>query len=113
MEARNFLKKEKKTTDCSAKKVFNKSLTLKIFPDSWKDANVLPIHKKKKSVPQNRTIIGQYHYSASDSVVGNLIERCLHKHLFCYLLCFRHLSESRFWLGLYTEEVNFQTFVMT
>ena len=28
------------------------------------------------------------------------------------LLCFRHLSESRFCLALYTEEINLQTFVM-
>ena len=27
------------------------------------------------------------------------------------LLCFRHLPESRFFLALYTEEVNLQTFV--
>ena len=62
------------------RKLFNKSLRLQHFPDSWKDANVIPIHKK-----DNFTKPCNYRPISLLSYLGKLMERCIHKHISNYL----------------------------
>ncbi|MEW8546207.1 MAG: reverse transcriptase family protein, partial [Candidatus Thiodiazotropha sp.] len=62
------------------RKLFNKSLRLKQFPYLWKDANVIPVHKKDSlTKPCNYRPISLLSY------LGKLMERCIHKHISNYL----------------------------
>ena len=56
--------------------LLNKSLRLQHFPDPWKDANVIPIHKK-----DNLTKPCNYRPISRLSYLGKLMERCIHKHI--------------------------------
>lgn len=61
--------------------VFNRSLYSGYFPTLWKDANVTPIPKKDdKSLPSNFRPISLL------SHVGKCMERCVHKHLYNYVI---------------------------
>ncbi|MCG8111690.1 MAG: reverse transcriptase family protein, partial [Candidatus Thiodiazotropha taylori] len=61
--------------------LFNRSLVNGYFPPPWKDANVIPIHKKDdKSIPSN------YRPISLLSLVGKAMERCIHKHLYNYAI---------------------------
>ena len=61
--------------------VFNRSLYQGYFPQAWKEGNLTPIHKKEeKSLPTN------YRPISLLSSVGKTMERCIHKHLYNYLL---------------------------
>ena len=62
-------------------KLFNLSLSLKLYPDSWKKANVSAIHKK-----DSPTIPNNYRPISLLSIIGKLMERCIHNHLTQYLL---------------------------
>lgn len=69
-------------------KLFNLSLTLKEFPDSWKKANVTAIHKKDdRCLPSNYRPISLLNYE------GKLMERCVHKHVSQYLIQHSIISE--------------------
>ena len=60
-------------------RLFNLSLRLKKFPDSWKKSNVTAIHKKDSTaLPGNYRPISLLNYN------GKLMERCVHKHLTKY-----------------------------
>ncbi len=51
------------------------------FPDSWKFANVVPIYKKADpSSPQN------YRPISLLSCIGKLMERCIHKYVYNYVI---------------------------
>ena len=61
--------------------VFNRSLLQGYFPPAWKDANLTPIHKKDdKSLPSN------YRPISLLSSIGKTMERCVHKHLYNYVV---------------------------
>ena len=61
--------------------IFNCSLEEGYFPSSWKDANVTPIYKKEdKSLPSN------YHPISLLSIAGKMMECCVHKHLYNYMV---------------------------
>ena len=61
--------------------IFNRSLKKEYFPLSWKDANVTPICKKEnKSLPSN------YRPLSLMSIDGKTMERCVHKHLYNYMV---------------------------
>ncbi|MCG7875203.1 MAG: reverse transcriptase family protein [Candidatus Thiodiazotropha endolucinida] len=61
--------------------VFNRSLIQGYFPSCWKDANVTPVYKKDdKSLPNN------YRPISLLSLVGKVMERCVHKHLYNYIV---------------------------
>ena len=61
--------------------IFNSSITRCDFPKTWKMANVTPIHKKDdKSLPSN------YRPISLLSIVGKLMERCIHKHIYNYVM---------------------------
>ena len=62
-------------------KVFNRSLDQGYFPQAWKQGNLTPIHKKDdKSIPSN------YRPISLLSSVGKIMERCVHKHMYNYLM---------------------------
>ena len=62
-------------------KLFNLSLSLKIYPESWKKTNVSAIYKKDcPTIPNN------YRPISLLSIIGKLMERCIHNHLTQYLL---------------------------
>ncbi|MCG8113671.1 MAG: reverse transcriptase domain-containing protein [Candidatus Thiodiazotropha taylori] len=62
-------------------RLFNRSLIQGYFPPSWKEANLTPIHKKdEKSLPSN------YRPISLLSLVGKTMERCIHKHLYNYVV---------------------------
>ena len=59
--------------------LFNLSLQHGIFPDTWKQANVIPIFKKgDKSSPNN------YRPVSLLSFVGKVMEKCILKHMYNY-----------------------------
>ena len=61
--------------------VFNRSLNQGYFPHSWKEANVSPIFKKDdRSLPSN------YRPISLLCQAGKVMERCIHKHLYNYVL---------------------------
>ena len=61
--------------------IFNRSLQQGYFPQGWKDANVTPIHKKdEKRIP------GNYRPISLLSQLGKTTERCVHKHLYNYVV---------------------------
>ena len=60
--------------------LFNLSLSLRQFPDTWKEANVIAVHKNDSlSQPCNYRPISLLCY------LGKLMERCMHKHIHNYL----------------------------
>ena len=61
-------------------KLFNLSLTLKAFPDSWKQANVTAVHKK-----DDRCLPNNYRPISLLNCEGKLMERCVHKYISQYL----------------------------
>ena len=61
--------------------IFNRSLDQGYFPSSWKEANVTPLYKKDdKSLPSNYRPISLLSQSAK------VMERCVHKHLYNYVI---------------------------
>ena len=61
--------------------IFKSSITRCDFLKTWKMANVTPIHKKDdKSLPSN------YRPISLLSTVGKLLERCIHKHIYNYVM---------------------------
>lgn len=60
--------------------LFNKSLSNNSYPDSWKKANVTPIHKKS-----DRNNIKNYRPISLLSLTGKLMERCVYKHVYNFL----------------------------
>ena len=63
------------------KHLFNFSLNQCEFPAAWKRANLTPIHKKnEKTLPNN------YRPVSLLSTVGKSLERCVHKHIYNYVI---------------------------
>ena len=61
--------------------VFNRSLEQGYFPTCWKYGNVTPIYKKNdKSQPSN------YRPITLLSSIGKIMERCVHKYLYNYII---------------------------
>ena len=75
----HVLKLTAKTISKPLTNLFNLSLQRGIFPDIWKQANVIPIFKKgDKSSPNiNRPV-------SLLSSVGRVMEKCIFKHMFNY-----------------------------
>ena len=62
-------------------KLFNLSLETSTFPSDWKNANVTPVFKKNS--PSDFT---NYRPISLISVIGKVMERCVYKHIYNYLL---------------------------
>ena len=61
--------------------IFNASLSHCRFPNAWKKANVTPIHKKNE-----RTLPNNYRPISLLSTMGKSMERCVHKHIYNYVM---------------------------
>ena len=60
--------------------IFNKSLSLGRFPNQWKMANLVPIHKANE-----KRLLKNYRPISLLSCLGKVFERCIFKYLFNYL----------------------------
>jgi hypothetical protein len=60
--------------------IFNLSLATKTFPESWKLANVIPVHKK-----DDKSEVNNYRPISLLSVVGKIFERIVFKHVYNFL----------------------------
>ena len=76
-----FLKEGASVLKAPLCKLFNLSLQKCIFPTDWKNANVTPVLKKNS--PSN---IGNYRPISLLSVIGKVMERCIYKHVYNYML---------------------------
>ena len=61
--------------------MFEEWLKKGIFPEIWKKANVVPIHKK-----EDKTLIKNYHPISLLSVFGKTFERVIYNSLFHHFL---------------------------
>ena len=75
-----MLKKAGDSIVPSLTKLCNLSLSKGIFPNSWKKANVIPIHKKN-----DNALVDNYRPVSLLSCVGKLLERAVLKHVFNFL----------------------------
>ena len=60
--------------------IFNKSLRLGRFPNQWKMANLVPIHKANE-----KNLLKNYRPISLLSCLGKVFERCIFKYVFNYL----------------------------
>ena len=67
--------------------LFNFSLRKCIFPDSWKRANVVPIHKKS-----DKSLVDNYRPVSLLSIIGKVMERIIHKHVHNFFLSTNFIS---------------------
>ena len=74
-----------KEASCILKKpfcrLFNLSLSQSIYPTQWKLANVTPVFKK-----DNPSDLTNYRPISLISVMGKVMERCVYKHIYNFLL---------------------------
>ena len=60
--------------------IFETSLKCGIFPDKWKKANVVPVHKK-----ESKNILKNYRPISLLPVCGKIFEKCIYNSLYSYL----------------------------
>ena len=77
----SFLKEVESVIKAPLCKLFNLSLQKCIFPTDWKNANVTPVFKKNR--PSDK---GNYRPISLLSVIGKVMERCIYKHVYNYML---------------------------
>ena len=70
--------------------LFNSNITLKVFPDLWKDAIVTPLFESSC-----RDELGNYRPISVLSTLGKLLERCVHEQCYAYLTSHELLSVSQ------------------
>ena len=75
-----MLKKAGNAIVPSLTRLFNLSLEKHIFPDTWKKANVTPIHKKN-----DNALVDNYRPISLLSCVGKLFEKSVFKYVFNFL----------------------------
>ncbi|PJE78267.1 hypothetical protein CI610_02800 [invertebrate metagenome] len=61
--------------------VFNLSLTSSTFPSPWKKAHVTPVFKK-----DDPSVISNYRPISLLSIIGKLMERCVYKYVYNFLI---------------------------
>ncbi len=71
--------------------IFNQAITLSTFPDEWKMARVIPLHKSGQ-----RNIPGNYRPISVLPAISKIMERILYDQLYNYLTKFELLSDSQF-----------------
>ena len=70
--------------------LFNKSLDEGIFPSKWKTALVMPLYKKG-----DKHCSGNYRPVSLLSCIGKLLERCVYKHMYNYLIANNLIYEKQ------------------
>ena len=71
-------------------KLFNISLSLSSFPSEWKLANVTPVFKN-----DSPGILKNYRPISLISIIGKVMERCVYKHIYNFLLENRIISSNQ------------------
>ncbi len=71
--------------------IFNQAITLSTFPDEWKMARVIPLHKSGQ-----RNIPGNFRPISVLPAISKIMERILYDQLYNYLTKFELLSDSQF-----------------
>ena len=69
---------------------FNRCLNESIFPFIWKTATVAPVYKKG-----NATLCKNYCPLSLLSCVGKVFERCIHKHVYAFLMLDNIITPSQ------------------
>ena len=67
--------------------LFNKCLDQGVFPDEWKKANVIPVHKK-----DNKSTVSNYRPISLLNILGKVFEKCVHKHVYSFLVSNNKIS---------------------
>ena len=70
--------------------IFQKCINTGMFPDSWKYANIQPIHKKK-----DRQIKSNYRPISLLPICGKLLEKIVFDHVYSYLNIHNLLSKNQ------------------
>ena len=60
--------------------IFETTLKSGIYPDKWKKANVVPVHKK-----ESKNILKNYRPISLLPVCGKIFEKCIYNSLYSYL----------------------------
>ena len=60
--------------------IFETALKFGIYPDKWKKANVVPVHKK-----ESKNILKNYRPISLLPVCGKIFEKCIYNSLYSYL----------------------------
>ena len=71
--------------------IFNQAVTLSSFPDEWKTARVVPLHKNGQ-----RNLAGNYRPISVLPVISKIMEKILYDQLYNYLSNFNLLSDNQF-----------------
>ena len=60
--------------------LFNYSMSKRVCPNIWKEANVSPLYKK-----DDPSIVSNYRPVSLLSTIGKVMEKIIHKHMFNFL----------------------------
>ena len=76
--------------------IFDKSLKNGVFPEIWKRANLVPVHKK-----ENKNLVKNYRPTSLLPIFGKIFERIIYNSLFNYFISNKLFtpSQSNFLLG--------------
>ena len=70
--------------------IFESALKLGVYPDKWKKANVIPVHKK-----ESKNLLTNYRPISLLPVCGKIFEKCIYNSLYGYLQSNDILSKSQ------------------
>ena len=70
--------------------IFDTALKSGIYPDKWKRANVVPVHKK-----ESKNILKNYRPISLLPICGKIFEKCIYNSLYSYLESNNILSKSQ------------------
>ena len=73
--------------------IFDTALKSGIYPDKWKRANVVPVHKK-----ESKNILKIYRAISLLPICRKIFEKCIYNSLYSYLESNNILSKSFFFL---------------
>ena len=69
--------------------IFDTALKSGIYPDKWKRANAVPVHKK-----ESKNILKNYRPISLLPICGKFFEKCIYNSLYSYLESNNILSKS-------------------
>ena len=72
------------------KLIFESALKFGVYPDKWKKANVIPVHKK-----ESKNLLTNYRPISLLPVCGKIFEKCIYNSLYGYLQSNDILSKSQ------------------
>ena len=70
--------------------IFDKSLKNGVFPEIWKRANLVPVHKK-----ENKNLVKNYRPTSLLPIFGKIFERVIYNSLFNYFISNKLFTPSQ------------------